>query len=126
MSDRHLAVLAHARHELRTPLGHIIGYSEMLLEEVEDDRAQALAEPLRRLHQDARQLLARLNDLLAAPPAGAALPALGPLLKQLVEPAEALTAAAETAKRAAPADAPRISVPISTRWPRPPATSWIL
>ena len=105
MSDRHLAVLAHARHELRTPLGHIIGYSEMLLEEVEADRDQGLAEPLRRLHQDARQLLARLNDLLAAPPAGAALPALGPLLKQLVEPAEALTAAAETAKRAAPADA---------------------
>ena len=31
---------------------------------------QALAEPLRRLHQDARQLLTRLNDLLAAPPSG--------------------------------------------------------
>jgi signal transduction histidine kinase len=36
VSEPDLAVLAHARHELRTPLGHIIGYSEMLLEEVED------------------------------------------------------------------------------------------
>ena len=105
MSDRDLAVLAHARHELRTPLGHIIGYSEMLLEEVEDGGNQALAEPLRRLHQDARQLLARLNDLLAAPPPGAAPVALGSLLKQLVEPAGALMAATETARRAAPAGA---------------------
>jgi hypothetical protein len=102
VSDRDLAVLAHARHELRTPLGHIIGYSEMLLEEVEEGGDHALAEPLRHLHQDARQLLTRLNDLLAAPPSGVAFPTLGPLLQQLIEPVDALATAAETVKRAVP------------------------
>ena len=101
MSDRDLAVLAHARHELRTPLGHIIGYSEMLLEEVEEAGDQALVASLRRLHQDARQLLLRLNDLLAPPAPGTTPRDLSSLLKQLVEPAEALTAVTETARRAA-------------------------
>ncbi len=105
MSDRDLAVLAHARHELRTPLGHIIGYSEMLLEEIEDGGDQALAEALRRLHQGARQLLARLNERLAAPVAGAAPAALPTLLKQLVEPAEALATATEAVKHAVPSEA---------------------
>ena len=105
MSDRDLGVLAHARHDLRTPLGHIIGYSEMLLEEVEDGGDAAFVEELRRLHRDARQLLGRLNDLLAAPASGVAAPALGSLLKQLVGPTEALTVVTETAKRAVPADA---------------------
>jgi signal transduction histidine kinase len=30
------AALAHLRHEVRTPLNHIIGYSEMLQEEAQD------------------------------------------------------------------------------------------
>jgi class 3 adenylate cyclase len=102
VTDRDLAVLAHARHELRTPLGHIIGYSEMLLEELEDGGDQALAAPLRHLHREARQLLARVNDVLAAPPSGVASPDLGSLLKQLAPPAEALTTATETARRAVP------------------------
>jgi len=92
VSDRDLAVLAHARHELRTPLGHIIGYGEMLLEELEGGGERALVEELRRLHRDARQLLGRLNDVLAAPASGSAVPVLESLLKQLVGPAEALTA----------------------------------
>jgi signal transduction histidine kinase len=58
MTDDALAALAHVRHELRTPLGHIIGYSEMLLEEVEDGGAAAVATPLRALHADARHVLA--------------------------------------------------------------------
>src|SRR5262245_11398723 len=105
VSDRDLAVLAHARHELRTPLGHIIGYGEMLLEELEGGGERALVEELRRLHRDARQLLGRLNDVLAAPGSGSAVPVLESLLKQLVGPAEALTAVTETARRAVPAGA---------------------
>ncbi len=103
MSDRDQAVLAHARHELRTPLGHIIGYSEMLLEEVEDGEHAKLAEPLRAVHRDARFLLGRLNELLA-PPAHDAPPALAPLLAQLVEPARAMASAMEAVPRAASGD----------------------
>jgi len=95
-----LAALAHARHELRTPLGHIIGYSEMLLEEVEDGGAASVETPLRTLHADARQVLSRLNALLAPSPDGRA-PDLGGLLKQLVEPARAIAASAAGLRQAA-------------------------
>src|SRR5207237_1310816 len=80
--------LAHARHELRTPLGHIIGYSEMLLEEVEEVGGETVAAPLRTLHAEARQVLSRLNALLAPPPDGL-VPELGTLLNQPVAPAQA-------------------------------------
>jgi len=58
-------VLAHLRHELRTPLNHIIGYSEMLLEELEDGDRAELAASLRRVRDDARELLGLINDFLA-------------------------------------------------------------
>jgi adenylate cyclase len=60
--------LAHVRHELRTPLNHIIGFSEMLLEEAEDtgSAAAALVPTLRLVHEQARDLLGRLNAMLTA------------------------------------------------------------
>ena len=102
MSEPDLAVLAHARHELRTPLGHIIGYSEMLLEEVEEAGGETVEAPLRTLHAEARQVLSRLNALLAPPPDGLA-PELGALLKQLVEPAQAIATSAANLREAASA-----------------------
>ena len=49
-------------HELRTPLNHIIGYSEMLLEQAQEQgRADFLAD-LRKTHAAGRQLLALIND----------------------------------------------------------------
>ncbi|MBI1848342.1 MAG: response regulator [Candidatus Rokubacteria bacterium] len=62
MADR--AALSHLRHELRTPLNHVIGYSEMLLEDAEG-AAAALVPALRRIHDDARQILGLINDVLA-------------------------------------------------------------
>jgi class 3 adenylate cyclase len=103
VSDRDLAVLAHARHELRTPLGHIIGYSEMLLEEVEESGGgPPLAIPLQRLHREAREVLARLNELLAAPAGGSAPAALASLLGQLAAPAEALATTVEVVRAVVP------------------------
>ena len=99
MSEHDLAVLAHARHELRTPLGHIIGYGEMLLEELEEGGAATVEAPLRALHADARQMLSRLNALLVPPPSGV-MPELGALLKQLVEPARAIATSADNLKQA--------------------------
>ena len=56
--------LAHLRHELHTPLNHIIGYSEMLLEELGPTDPLALGPGLHSVHATAHQVLARLNDSL--------------------------------------------------------------
>jgi class 3 adenylate cyclase len=51
------------KHELRTPLNHIIGYCEMLMEEAQDQRAEAFLPDLERVHTAGRRLLAVINDL---------------------------------------------------------------
>ena len=56
---------ARLRHELRTPLNHILGYGEMLLEDAEAASRRELVGPLRQMLEDARHLLARVNELLA-------------------------------------------------------------
>ncbi|GAB4215277.1 MAG: hypothetical protein OHK0022_54960 [Roseiflexaceae bacterium] len=53
------------RHELRTPVNHIIGYSEMLLEEAADAQEDDLAPGLQRIVQLGKQLLAQINEALA-------------------------------------------------------------
>jgi signal transduction histidine kinase/DNA-binding response OmpR family regulator len=56
------AFLANMSHELRTPLNAIIGYSEMLLEEVEDSPSQT--KDLKRIQSSGKHLLALINDIL--------------------------------------------------------------
>ena len=51
-------------HELRTPLNAIIGYSEMLLEEVNDLGQPEIAPDLKRIHEAGRHLLGLINDIL--------------------------------------------------------------
>ncbi len=60
------ALWSHLRHELRTPLNAIIGYSEMLLEDAEDDSLADLASDLNQVLSAGRQLLTIVNDLLDA------------------------------------------------------------
>jgi DNA-binding response OmpR family regulator len=64
------------RHTLRTPLNHIIGYSEMLLEEAEERDLKDFVGDLQKIHRAGKQLLACINDLLdpAAVERGAATP----------------------------------------------------
>jgi adenylate cyclase len=57
------AALGHMRHELRTPVNGIIGYSEMLLEDAQDAEIEA---DLRRILEGGRDLLARIDALLSA------------------------------------------------------------
>lgn len=57
------AFLANMSHELRTPLNAIIGYSELLLEEAEEDDSAA-APDLRRIHTAGTHLLALISDIL--------------------------------------------------------------
>ncbi len=56
--------LANMSHELRTPLNAIIGYSELLLEELDDDGQTQFAEDLRKIHAAARHQLGLINDIL--------------------------------------------------------------
>ena len=52
-------------HELRTPLSAIIGYSEMLQEEMEDGAdAAGLAPDMHKIENNARHLLGLINDVL--------------------------------------------------------------
>ena len=63
---------AEMRHKLRTPLNHIIGYSEMLLEDADENRLESFAADLRKIHAAGKQLLTEINELFeSAPPRNA-------------------------------------------------------
>lgn len=56
--------LANMSHELRTPLNAIVGYSEMLMEDAEDEGEDETLSDLRRIHAAGKHLLALINDIL--------------------------------------------------------------
>jgi len=56
--------LANMSHELRTPLSAVIGYSEMLEEEMEDGGDAGLLGDVRKIQSNARHLLSLINDVL--------------------------------------------------------------
>ncbi|MHB9023263.1 MAG: sensor histidine kinase [Armatimonadota bacterium] len=59
------AQLAHIRHELRTPINAILGYSEILLEDCAGlDQAAQVKADLQQIHAGGKGLLALINDLL--------------------------------------------------------------
>jgi CheY-like chemotaxis protein/class 3 adenylate cyclase len=58
------ALLAHLRHELRTPLNAILGYSEMLLEDAQDEGLEDLVPDLQRIQAAGNQLLTLVNEIL--------------------------------------------------------------
>ena len=56
--------LANMSHELRTPMNAIIGYSEMLAEEAEDDGLDDMIPDLKKINAAGNHLLALINDIL--------------------------------------------------------------
>jgi len=56
--------LANMSHELRTPMNAILGYSEMLMEDAEDDGNEATATDLRKIHAAGQHLLSLINGVL--------------------------------------------------------------
>ncbi|MGI9330574.1 MAG: response regulator [Gammaproteobacteria bacterium] len=56
--------LANMSHELRTPMNAIIGYSEMLMEEAEDDGNESAVGDLKKIHSAGMHLLSLINDVL--------------------------------------------------------------
>ncbi len=53
-------------HDLRTPLNHIIGFSEMLIEQTPHETVQNLLPDLQKIHAAGRQLLALINNNFAS------------------------------------------------------------
>ena len=65
LASRHKSeFLANMSHELRTPLNAIIGYTEIVIEEMEADGNEEIAVDLRRVHKAANNLLAMINSIL--------------------------------------------------------------
>jgi signal transduction histidine kinase len=58
------AFLAHLRHELRTLINAIIGYSEMLMEDARDLGQEDFISDLENIHSAGSQLLELVNDTL--------------------------------------------------------------
>jgi CheY-like chemotaxis protein len=52
---------ANLRHELLTPLNHIIGYSEMLLDEAREGQMEPFAADLQKIHAAGKTLLTLIN-----------------------------------------------------------------
>ncbi len=59
-------VPASVLHDLRTPLNQIIGYSEMLIEQAQEDGLDAIAPDLQKIRVSGRQLLDKLNESFSA------------------------------------------------------------
>ncbi len=60
------ARLADVRHDLRTSVGHITGYSEMLLEDYEDDLSEPIMNKLQSLDDAGQRMLGMIDELLGA------------------------------------------------------------
>lgn len=56
--------LAKIRHDLRTPINHVIGYSEILQEEADDDVPNEFLSDLSKIHSGGQQLLGLINRYL--------------------------------------------------------------
>jgi signal transduction histidine kinase len=56
--------VAELRHDLRTPLNHIIGYGEMLMEDAEERSDTASVEALRQIHSTAKELVGVIQGTL--------------------------------------------------------------
>jgi PAS domain S-box-containing protein len=56
--------LANMSHELRTPLNAVIGYSEMLIEDTEDQGQEKFIPDLQKIRTASKQLLSLINDVL--------------------------------------------------------------
>jgi len=65
MADEQSALTV-LRHDLVTPVGHIIGYGEMVIEELQERSITDLIPDVQKMHGAAKALLALIDDHLAA------------------------------------------------------------
>ena len=64
-ANRHKSeFLANVSHELRTPMSAVIGYTDLLIEELEEEGDLAKVTDLQRIHAAGRHLLGLINNIL--------------------------------------------------------------
>ena len=56
--------LANMSHELRTPLNAVLGYTELILDNIYGETPDKMREPLERVGRNAKHLLGLINDVL--------------------------------------------------------------
>ena len=65
LANRHKSeFLANMSHELRTPMNAILGYTELILDEIYGEVPEKIRDVLGRLEQNGRHLLSLINDVL--------------------------------------------------------------
>jgi adenylate cyclase len=94
-----------ARHDLRTPINQILGYSELLQEEAEEAAHSTYVPDLQKIQTAARRLLALIDEHLSPDRLPAPAPAAAP------PPAAPTTAPATAASAEAPVTAPAAEAP---------------
>jgi len=57
-------LFSHLRHDLRTPINHILGYADLVYEELQDNGSEDHAEDLKKIRQAAENLLGLINTNL--------------------------------------------------------------
>jgi DNA-binding response OmpR family regulator len=97
------AMLRHLRHELRTPVNHIIGYSELLLEAAEDASQTSLVPHLRQLQAAGQRALTLVSEALEPARVDAGGIDLAGLRRELDGPFEAVVASSTALRQLAAA-----------------------
>ena len=62
-SDSFTQHLANLRHDLRTPVGHVIGYAEMIEEDLDDEGLKAHSHDLQAIQNAGQRILGLIDDL---------------------------------------------------------------
>src|SRR6266446_1035271 len=95
----HMRVLK-TRHDLHNSIGHVLGFSEMLLEEAQERGHDHIRPELERLLQSAKQMIGQINEDLHTPRIEAGLSNLPALERLLCDWANQVIASIETLTRA--------------------------
>ena len=56
------SLLSETRHDLRTPIGHIIGYAEMIVEDLDDEKAKMLSGDLEAIQNAGHKMLGLIDQ----------------------------------------------------------------
>jgi DNA-binding response OmpR family regulator len=84
------AELSRVRHDLRSPIGQIVGFAEMLIEEAQAAAAGEFVQALLFIQRVANEALRQVNECLSARPAEAALQGTVELSRRLIEAADSI------------------------------------